>query len=1021
LALPTLPATDHSEDRRSPLLALLSLVAGLALAFACYYYFTGDDHTFPIQPVAQLTPVPTTLPPVKIGLAELPMRINGYLVTQTYDVAGPYIQPTAAALLLGLLAICLVYYLALVSTLARTPFVVAMGLLIFLLMSLNTDLLGVFDSGKQYFLILSLLALGLPAYAFHAFWPTTSLTLRLVTFAVIMAGLVGLLLGRSDYPTPFIALHLASYFTSSSAVVVGLLAIWVSFENVYGLLWFNTQAENPNSRFGLWPFLLASGLYLGILLMYYLNDGELLLFAGVHLDPFALLIPAVLIGWLDLRRRAATYGDWVPYWPVAASLYLVLTALAAGSLGYAFATANDPLLSAGRDFVGLALLAGGAAFLLYLLFNFASLIQQRLRVYRVVYEPRRLPFYAVYVFTLGAIIAVEMRNDFFSKDQVEAGYFNNLGDLTRLQSEQQPQADALGLLAERYYAESDVLDRYNRKASFGRAALYRFRAQRQNEINALRRALSRRPSEKVSLRLAALYTDQRDFFDRLQVLREGLKVHPRSAFLANDLAQLYTRSTLADSVATYQARAEAAAPGNEVLRANQLAFLIKNQQWKAAQTLVADKPLPDDAVALQTNALLLSQLTRKPIAKIPAPARDQDLAPASFAQVYHLALNNLGRRDTSLLSTLAQLAQRPGNASYFEQLTFLRALTQYYGGHAVAAQAALLPLTGGTSPEAAYYQNIWGSWLLDQQLYSSAATRLASAKQNGYSEAALPRAYAFALNGQLDSARTLAQQATQESDSLLTRPARMLQQVLVLDFNRDYRSASDSVRAQYLVVRGASLYPESLIIQAAALRSPAARQAALLVQVPRALQVGQVQEAREAIQRFAPEATEKTNLASAWNVIRGQLYNQEKSVTDLQQLLRSGYFSPLDQPSALYYRAVLARLQKQSATAERLYAQLGREAPFLEPAMVSAADYYTEQRNYTAAYALLQQALAYNPQSVVLLKAFVMATVPAGLADYAAAPLEELRALLSPAEYATFRQQYDVRHAAQLAETAPWK
>ncbi|OUJ75543.1 hypothetical protein BXP70_05915 [Hymenobacter crusticola] len=997
------------------------MIASIALALACYYYFTGDDHTFPVEPVAQLTPVPTTLSPVRVGLAELPVRVNGYLVTQTYDVAGPYVQPVAAGILLSLLAICLVYYLAVVSTLARTPFVVAMGLLIFLLMSLNADSLGVFDTSKQYFLIATLLALGLPAYAFHAFWPQASFRLRLVTFATLVVAISALLLWRSEYSASFVALHLASYFTAGGAAVVGLLTLWVCFENIYGLLWFNTQAENPNSRFGLWPFLLASGLYLGILLFYYLNEGEVLLLAGLRLDPLVLLLPAVVVGWLGLHRRAATYNDWLPYWPVASHLYLVLVALAAGALGYALATANDPLLAAARDFVGLAFLTGGVGFLIYVLLNFTPLIKQRLRVYRVVYEPRRVPFYAVYVFGLGALIAVEVRNNFFVLDQVQAGYYNNIGDLTRLQSELQPQTDALALLAERYYAESDVLDRYNRKASFGRAALYRFRAQRQNEINALRRALSRRPSEKVSLRLAALYTDQRDFFDRLQVLREGLKAHPGSAFIASDLAQLYTRSTLTDSVVTYQARAAALAPNNAVLRANKLAFLMQHQQWKAAQELVAAQPTADDAVALQVNELLLAQLTRKSTPKVPASSPEQDLAPATFAKVYHLALNSIGRRDTSLLSTLGQLAQRPGNTAYFEQLTFLRALLQHYGGHAVAAQNTLLPLTGGNSPEAAYYHNVWGMWLLDQQLYSSAAARLAVAEQGGYAEAALPRAYAFALNGQLDSARASVQRVSQAKDPLITRPLRALQQALATDFNRDYRLASDSVRAQYLVVRGAALYPESLIIQAAALRNPTARQAALLAQVPRAIQVGQLPEAREAIQRYAPPVTDKTQAASNWNVVRGQLYSQEKNLAELQQLVQAAYFAIPDQAYRWYYQAELAQLQRQPAKAARLYAQIGREAPYLEPAVLAAATFYTSQRNFTATYNLLQQALLANPQSVALLKAYTMATIPAGLGDYAAAPLEELRTLLSPAEYATFRQQFEARHAAQLTETAPWK
>nr|GFC95262.1 hypothetical protein [Tanacetum cinerariifolium] len=63
----------------------------------------------------------------------------------------------------------------------------------------------------------------------------------------------------------------------------------------------------------------------------------------------------------------------------------------------------------------------------------------------------------------------------------------------------------------------------------GRAALYRFRDQRQNELNALRRALKRQPDEKIILRLASLYSGPTDFFEGLEVLRQGRRAFPRSA------------------------------------------------------------------------------------------------------------------------------------------------------------------------------------------------------------------------------------------------------------------------------------------------------------------------------------------------------------------------------------------------------------------------------------------------------------------------------------------------------------
>lgn len=1016
--MPT-PALPPAPRRRVALL-ILGFVALLAVGLALFHSFTGSERTLPVVTVPQLTPIPTTLTPLKIGLDELAVRLNGYLVTQTYDVAGPYVQPEAAMAWLGLLAVCLVYFLALVSTLARPAFVVGMALVIFLLMSLNADLLGVFDSLQQYFLVLALALLGLPAFAFHAFWPTATLGQRLLTFAVVVSALNVILLSQSNFSPAFTALHLTSYATISGAVAFALLVLWVAFENIHGLLWLNTQAENPGSRFGLLPFVLASGLYLGTLLLYYLNDGEVLILPNVRLDPYLLLLPAVLVGWLGLRRRAATYGSWVGYWPGAAHIYLVLVALAAGSLGYALATANDPLITAGRDFTALALLTCGGAFLLYILLNFAPLMRQRLRVYRVVYEPRRLPFYTVYVIGIGALGIVSMRNNFFVLNQVRAGFYNNLGDLSRLQSEEDPTNDGLALLAERYYAESDVYDRFNHRASMGRAALYRFRNQRQNEINALRRALSRAPSEKIPLRLAALFDEPSDFFDRQKTLQEGIKNAPRSARLANDLAQLYSRSALTDSVLFYQQRATTLSPDNTIVRANQLAFLVQNQELKAAQELLRENAPQTDDMALQSNALLLAQLTGDNTATGTSTLADSTngLSAAEFGRLYHTGLRRLAAHDTTLLPLLNQAISHPDNEAYVEQLTFLRALTQYYGGRPVAAQATLLPLVIGTSPSAAYYQQVRAMWLLDQGLYATAAAYFAEAARNGFAEVALPRAYAFALAGQPDSAQIQAAVAAQDPNPTLARQGQRLRNLLTLDFTTQFPSAPDSIKAQYIVVVGAAdANPMALLTAAEAIETPTARQAALLAQLPRVLAAGNLEGVRAALQRYAPSPATKSAASSQWNALRGKLYVQTQQTTNLRQLVSTSYFAPQHQPHRLYFQATLA---DKPVDAARLYAKLIREAPYLTEGVLAAADFHVRQRDYAKAYDVLLKGLDYNPESVPLLKAYVIAAVRAGLAPYAEEPLDKLRTLLAPAEYATFRSQYEAQRAAQAAALAPW-
>jgi hypothetical protein len=740
--------------RRLP--GLPALLALVALAGAVYAYFTGDGATLPMHLVPHLAPVPLTLDSVAVGPVRLPLPVSGFITTLTHDVGGPYTQPLAAGLWLGVLALAVAGWLAVVSMLRRPAFIAGTVPVIFLLTSLNADGLGIFSATKQYFLYLSLGVLGAAALGLQAYGERVRAAWRVGIFMALVAGLVALLLAKTKLPLPETALHLAAYATPASAGLVAALVLWVGVENIRALLWFNTQAERPEGRFGLLPFVLASVLYLGTLGLYFWNDGVLPLVGGLHFDPLLLLLPAVLMGGLGLRERAPSYAGWLPV-AAARPLYWLLAASASAALGYALATANTPLLTAARGFSGRALGLLGAAFLLYTLVNFGTLIRQRLRVYRVVFEPRRLPFYTVYVLGLAGLFLYELRNNWPLLNLTQAGQYNQLGDLTRQQSEARPDDLPLALLAERYYAESgDVLDRFNRSAQLGRAALYRFRSQRQNELNALRRTLLRQPDEKVSFKLSALLTEPADFFDALEVARQARRAAPYSFALASDMAQLFTRSALTDSVAIYLDKAERLKPRSYVGRTNQLGFLLSQGLVPAAQKLADDSKATAQEPGLLANKELLQLLagTSAPVVALAAPA---DLDGAAFAHLYQTALLTVRAAQPGacrhLVSTLAQLAERPANEPYYEQLLFLQALLRHAAGQELAARQTLAPLTVGTTPATAYYQYVLGLWQLQQQQYATAASQLALAASHGAADAHLPHAWALALAGQTDSAQ----------------------------------------------------------------------------------------------------------------------------------------------------------------------------------------------------------------------------------------------------------------------------
>ena len=100
------------------------------------------------------------------------------------------------------------------------------------------------------------------------------------------------------------------------------------------------------------------------------------------------------------------------------------------------------------------------------------------------------------------------------------------------------------------------------------------------------------------------------------------------------------------------------------------------------------------------------------------------------------------------------------------------------------------------------------------------------------------------------------------------------------------------------------------------------------------------------------------------------------------------------------------------------YQRIVREAPFNESAILAAAAFYAGQGQGQAAYAALRAGLNENPASLPLLRAYVLAAADAGLTEYAAEALVELRRRLPAPAAATLAAEYAARQAARRAAAA---
>ncbi|MBC7447731.1 MAG: hypothetical protein H7330_06685, partial [Hymenobacteraceae bacterium] len=671
-----------------PVLVLAGLAFAAALVASIGAYLTGDDGVRPWATPTDLTTIDVPIDTVRVGTLALPVLASGQLVSELLAPAPPGVALGAAGWLLALLAVVLIGYLTILPGLGWRPFLVAAGGLTFFLSTFSLDLLGLLPLRAAPNSLLAQAGTGLtvlvligPAWALHAFFPRVGPTRRLLLFSGLVLAVGALVFWRSPAPAPHTALHLVSYAMAGALSASGLVVLWVSFENVRALLWLTGQASVPARRRGLGAFALATGLYLLNLLLLFLDAFGFVEFGGAFLNAFFVLLSSIVSGLFGLRLREAEYGRAVSYL-LMLPLYLLLAALTLGTLAYAFATANGSIVEAFTDGIVASHLVAGFAFFLYVIYNFATLIQRRLRAYRVVFEPKRLPLLMMYAIAAVGLVSILLREQFFLNRQLRAGYHNGLGDLYRARGE--------AALADVTYARVDLLVPFDEKANTSRAALAHERLELRNEQNLLRRALRRTPSEKTYAALAATYApSQTAFFDQLQVLHDARRAFPASPVPALLLGELYGRTLLADSVNHYymQAARRATRPVRGPLFVNELAWLIRRRDDVTARNL-ARQTSPTDPIGAQANAMLVGLLTGPRLPALPylGPVPDS-LSAETFAWLTQRALRQLRAGDTTAIAVLTTLATRSANTPWAPDLLELRALS-WRGTQPARARAA---------------------------------------------------------------------------------------------------------------------------------------------------------------------------------------------------------------------------------------------------------------------------------------------------------------------------------------------
>ncbi|MCU0355823.1 MAG: hypothetical protein MUD08_19140, partial [Cytophagales bacterium] len=633
----------------------LLVLLGAALTIYLIQYFVGADAVIGWNVVNQLQDVNLTLESFTRGIFNFTVQAPSFLVLEWFEATDMRTNHAATYAYGVLTALGLAWLLAVVPSLPRWWYLGSMMAFIGLVVSLQTDVLQV--AGLTNWVVPGVtLAVFLPvSYWFHAFRPDISVAVRLAVFAVLITTLVAFWAIFAKSPLP--VMSVLAYGTRAMALLTVLFIILVSVEVPAALLSLITGSGVAAGRNSIFHFSVITLFYVGNLVVAYLNNSGLVEWNFLYVNAFYLLAVSVVLGIWSFRRRI----DDLLSDPYGVMLYGGWAVLALGTIGYSFATGNDPMADLYEDTIVYSHLAMGVAFFLYVYVNFRGPMAQGLPVHKIVYQPRIMPFGLALALAGLIMLVLLLRVSMFPFNQGVAGYHNYLGDLYFAQGQD--------VLAETYYKKALLFQESNHKSNYALASIARRHDNPEAMAAFLKQAIANKPTPHTYAALSQLYSREDLFFDALFTLREGGE-------LLHNMAVIYDRTRLSDSAYYFYQRALPHVKRPETVQTNLLALWAKLFSGPQLDSVLNAAPVFDD-YAYQNNRLAISNLLRKTDAQPYLPVGEAAITRTQFAYLYNYTLNQRSRPDSTAAHTINKLSENPNNANYGGYLGFARAVWLY--------------------------------------------------------------------------------------------------------------------------------------------------------------------------------------------------------------------------------------------------------------------------------------------------------------------------------------------------------
>ncbi|MEM1408511.1 MAG: hypothetical protein AAGG59_17135 [Bacteroidota bacterium] len=991
-----------------PYRTLYTLLFGLLIAVICWFgyaYFQGYNVFLDWQIQGQAETTEVGIGSVQVGPFTINNSADNTIYTQRFASSAPATNAWSYYTFLTITTLCACVLITIISTLPRFSFYVGAGFIVLYIMNMKLELLYLFGLEQKVGLIIGILLFLPAAYYFNRIRSHISFSVRLITFALLFLIFALVIYFGAQVQQPFLYVAAASIL---NPLAIGLIfTLIVAHEIIGAIILVLTRSNTSKSKNTLTHFSVITVVYLANVTLAYLRETNIIEWDIVYVNPFLLLtISAVLGIWL-YKYREEQYGYLFKFLPIGALFYASMAICCFATIAHLHTTANDPGLENFRDFILYGHLGYGAIFVLYIIANFVQPLKDNMKVYKVLYAPVSMPFFTYRLAGLIAFIALTVKSNWeVPLNQGIAAYYNGLGDLHLENNEP--------LLAESYFEEAANYGYNNHKSNFTLATFHAERKEYEKAAVRYEDALAKWPSAQGYVNLGNLHLDDGRFFDALFTAKEGVKRFGNSFQIQNNLGLLYGKTGILDSSIYYLDNAYNKGK-NETASSNILAVVARSDFGLDADSVLSEYDIASDPISVNNNYVLYNNSLKA--LELPYLAEDTVLKFLDASILFNRSFNHLYSEDSLNTEEIFELANKPYNAGARERLEYVACLNLYKNKNVNKAFRELNWLANGSITNSGKFFNLIGTWALDQEAPDVAVQYFEWAENKDWSEASFNKAIALSENGRILEAIESWEQIEKSQDEEAQEIARTMLAILRMDLSNFDQLNDDQ---KYLVIRYRLLSRDITLCKnlASTISNANYRAQAYLDMCKKLWKDDAIDLAISLYQELGGlEITDRRLYEETqWFELRMLAFS--KKVRLLAEKINQGIV--FDNEHILekhFYTGLLMEASGDTTAARENYQFIAYMNPFFEEAVIHSAE-FTSLRDGFEAYDILLSALEINPNSIKLLKAFIIQCAKVELNTYAENSLDDLSRLISATEFSKFKQEYEelVKQVVEEAE-----